>query len=148
MEWLNALRGKTVGLDTAPLIYFIEKNPERTAKLKPFFAAADRQEFQIVTSVVKLLEVLVHPLRHGREDVAREYRDIILRSPSLTALPLDESISEEAARLRGLYGLKTPDAIQLATAKMSGAEFFLTNDGELPSLPGISVLVVDRLQGP
>lgn len=27
MEWINDLRGKTVGLDTAPLIYFIEENP-------------------------------------------------------------------------------------------------------------------------
>ena len=27
MEWINQLRGKIVGLDTAPLIYFIEQNP-------------------------------------------------------------------------------------------------------------------------
>lgn len=43
MEWLNALRGQTVGLDTAPLVYFIEKHPERAAKLRPFFAAAERR---------------------------------------------------------------------------------------------------------
>ena len=28
MEWLNLLTGKIVGLDTAPLIYFIEQNPK------------------------------------------------------------------------------------------------------------------------
>lgn len=145
MEWLNALCGQTVGLDTAPLIYFIEKHPERAAKLRPFFAAAERQEFRVVTSLVPLLEVLVQPLRNGREDVAREYREIILRSPSLTALPLDENIVEEAARLRALYGVRTPDAIQLATAKISGAAFFLTNDGNLPPVPGMSILVVDRV---
>jgi len=27
VEWINDLQGKTVGLDTAPLIYFIEENP-------------------------------------------------------------------------------------------------------------------------
>lgn len=27
MGWLNSLKGKIVGLDTAPLIYFIEQNP-------------------------------------------------------------------------------------------------------------------------
>ena len=27
MEWLNELQGKIIGLDTAPLIYFIEENP-------------------------------------------------------------------------------------------------------------------------
>jgi hypothetical protein len=26
VEWINGLQGKTVGLDTAPLIYFIEEN--------------------------------------------------------------------------------------------------------------------------
>ncbi len=68
-----------------------------------------------------------------------------MRSASLTALPLTEEIAEEAARLRALHGVKTPDAIQFATAKLAGASWFLTNDGSLPSLPGISVLVVDRL---
>ncbi len=145
MEWLNALRGQTVGLDTAPLIYFIEKHAGRSAKLRPFFAAAERQDFRVVTSFVTLLEVLVQPLRTGRDDIAREYREIILRSPSLTALPLDENIVEEAARLRALYGVKTPDAIQLATAKVGGATFFLTNDGDLPVLPDMSILVLDRL---
>lgn len=27
MGWINDLQGKTIGLDTAPLIYFIEENP-------------------------------------------------------------------------------------------------------------------------
>jgi hypothetical protein len=27
MEWLNELQDKIIGLDTAPLIYFIEENP-------------------------------------------------------------------------------------------------------------------------
>jgi len=148
VEWIDALRGEAVGLDTAPLIYFIERHPVHAAKLKPFYAAAERGEFRIVTSLVTLLEVLVHPLRNGRDDLAREYRNILLRSPSLTALPLGEEIAVEAARIRAHYGVKTPDAIQLATAKTAGATWFLTNDGDLPSLPGISILVVDRLQAP
>jgi predicted nucleic acid-binding protein len=87
-------------------------------------------------------------LRHGREDLAREYRDIILRSPSMTALPADEVMAEEAARLRALYGVKAPDAIHLATGLVVGATHFLTNDGELPALPNMSLLVLDRLQAP
>ncbi len=27
MEWITQLQGKVVGLDTAPLIYFMEQNP-------------------------------------------------------------------------------------------------------------------------
>ena len=118
------------------------------AKLRPFFAAAERREFQLVTSLVTLLEVLVHPLRSGREDLAREYRDILLRSASLRTIPVSEIIAEEAAWLRATHNLRTPDAIQLATAKTAGASWFITNDAALPSPPGISVLVVDRLPAP
>lgn len=120
----------------------------RAAKLKPFFAAAEARQFRIVTSLVTLLEVLIHPLRRGRTDLAREYRDILLRSSGLTTVPLNEVIAEEAARLRAIHGLKTPDAVQLATATTGGASWFLTNDEDLPSLPGITLLVVDRLPNP
>ena len=70
MEWIDALRGATVGLDTAPLIYFIERHPTYVEKPRPFFAATERCEFQLATSFVTLLEVLVRPLRTGRDDLA------------------------------------------------------------------------------
>jgi hypothetical protein len=93
VEWIEALRGSTVGLDTGPLIYYIEEHPIFLAKIKPFFAAAERNEFRIVTSFVTLIEVLVHPLREGRPDLAEEYRNILLQSAALTAIPLDEGIA-------------------------------------------------------
>jgi uncharacterized protein with PIN domain len=65
--------------------------------LRPFFEAAERHEFQLVTSVVTLIEVLILPLRTGRRDLAREYRDILVRSASLKAIPVTLEISEEAA---------------------------------------------------
>ncbi len=145
MEWINALRGSTVGLDTGPLIYYIEEHPAFLAKIKPFFEAAERNEFRIVTSFVTLIEVLVHPLREGQQKLAEEYRNILLQSPALTAIPLDEGIAEEAAALRARHNLRTPDSIQLATAIRSGATWFLTNDAALASLPEISVLVLKQL---
>jgi hypothetical protein len=39
MEWVNALQGSVVGLDTAPLIYFIEENPTYVKIVDPFFEA-------------------------------------------------------------------------------------------------------------
>ncbi len=65
MEWIEALRGSTVGLDTGPLIYYIEEHPVFFARVQPFFEAAEQNEFRIVTSFVTLIEVLVHPLREG-----------------------------------------------------------------------------------
>lgn len=145
MEWIEALRGSTVGLDTGPLIYYIEEHPAFLVKIRPFFEAAERNEFRIVTSFVTLIEVLVHPIREGRPELAEEYRSILLQSPALTTIPLDEGIAEEAAGLRARHNLRTPDAIQLATAIRCGASWFLTNDAALANMSEISVLVLKHL---
>ena len=74
----------------------------------------------------------MHPIREGRLDLAQEYRNVLLQSPNLTPVPLDAGIAEQAAELRAQYKLRTPDAIQLATALRSGAPWFLTSDADLP----------------
>lgn len=84
MEWIDDLQRKTVGLDTAPLIYFIEENPAYIETVKLFFGAMDKGEFSVVTSTVTLLEVLVHPLRSNDRELATEYRDILLNSKLMT----------------------------------------------------------------
>lgn len=70
MEWVEALRGTVVALDTAPLIYLIEENPTYLPFVRPFFKAVDQGEFKVVTSIVTLTEVLVHPMRHGDQELA------------------------------------------------------------------------------
>ena len=145
MEWLEALRGQVVGLDTAPIIYFAEEHPIYLGTVRPFFEAIDRGEFQAVTSVVTLVKVLVHPLRQNNTELASKYRDILLNSNGFACIPLTPEIAEEAAQLRSKYNIKTPDAIQLAMAIHEGASFFFTNDTHLPSLPALQLLIVDEL---
>jgi predicted nucleic acid-binding protein len=55
-------------------------------------------------------------------------------------------IATEAAQIRAMHGIKTPDSIQLATASIGGANVFLTNDSRLVSMPGMRVLVLDQLR--
>jgi len=145
MEWLTDLRGKTVGLDTAPRIYFIEEHPTYLPLVQPFFQAVDEGAFTAVTSTVTLLEVLVHPLRSGNVELANEYRDILLYSPNLVTVEVSVSIAEDAARIRAGHRVRTPDALLLATATGHGASHFLTNDSRLPSIPHLQLLVLDDL---
>jgi predicted nucleic acid-binding protein len=135
-----------VGLDSAPLIYFIEENPTYLEMTDAFFEAMVRGEFRVVTSVVTLLEVLVYPLRQGNRILAQQYRDILFNEEGLTTIAVSPAIAEEAAQLRATYNLQTPDSIQMATAISGGASFFLTNDARLPSLPGLEVLVLEELR--
>jgi predicted nucleic acid-binding protein len=146
MEWLAQLQGQVVGLDSAPLIYFIEENPTYLEMTDAFFEAMVRGEFRVVTSVVTLLEVLVYPLRQGNITLAQQYRDILFNEEGLTTIEVSPVIAEVAAQLRASYNLQTPDSIQMATAISGGASFFLTNDARLPSLPGLEVLVLEELR--
>ncbi|QLE39396.1 type II toxin-antitoxin system VapC family toxin [Nostoc sp. C052] len=145
MEWLVQLQGQIIGLDTAPLIYFIEENPNYLDVTDTFFEAMFRSEFSIVTSVLTITEVLVYPLRQENTALAQQYREILFNSQGLTTIEVFPDIAENAAQLRANYNLRTPDAIQMATAIHGGASFFLTNDARLPSLPALSVLVLDTL---
>jgi hypothetical protein len=58
MEWIADLLGQVVGLDTAPLIYFIEEHPTYLSTVDPFFEALAASQVQAVTSTVTLVEVL------------------------------------------------------------------------------------------
>ena len=140
MGWIDDLKGKTVALDTSPFIFFIEKQATYADVLRPFFQAVDRGESRILTSAVTLLEVLVHPIRHGDEALAHQYNDILLTSNNISTIPVTPNTAQTAAELRAEHGLKTPDAIQLATALDHNAAAFLTNDRDFPQIDRIEIL--------
>lgn len=85
-------------------------------------------------------------IRNGNKDLADRYRDILLRTKGLATLPLSSDIAEEAAQLRALYNIRTPDAVQMATAIKAAAPCFLTNDARLPSSPRLQVLILNNLR--
>ncbi len=74
-----------------------------------------------------------------------QYRDILLHSKHWTTIPLSETIAFRAAELRATLGLRTPDAIQVATALISGADALITNDKRLRVPAQLSRIVLDDL---
>lgn len=140
MGWVDQLRGKVVGVDTAPFIYFIEDHAQFADRLEPFFQAVDSGEIMIVSSVITLTEVLTQPLRLGDEGLAQTYEDFLFSSTGVTLLPVGESMAQLAAELRAVHRLKTPDAIQLATALSQQATAFLTNDRDYGTHQEIEIL--------
>ena len=147
MGWIEDLHGKIVGLDTSPFIYYIERKSEYVEVLRPFFQIVDKGQISVVTSIVTLLETLVHPFRNGNTELAHQYREILFHTSGLTTIQLSQNIAEEAARLRASYpSIRTPDAIQMATAIQANASFFLTNDVRLQSLSNLKVLQLDELK--
>jgi predicted nucleic acid-binding protein len=125
------------------LIYFIEKNLRYIDVVKPIIALIDSQQAKGMTSTITLLEVLVLPLREGNKKLADQYKTILLSSRDLETCEISNAISERAAVIRAKYGFKTPDSIQLATAIVRKADYFLTNDTALKQIKEIKVIVLE-----
>jgi predicted nucleic acid-binding protein len=96
-----------------------------------------------MTSVLTLQEVLVKPLREGRKDIAERYREVLTNSANVRLHDVDQSVCETAARLRAKYTwLRTPDALQLATAIEHDAEIVVTNDDRWRSVSEVVIFVL------
>ena len=144
MERLEELYEKIIGFDTAPIIYFIEEG-EYLKFIRPIFDMLDRGEVIGVTSTITLLEVLVLPYRLGYYKLVEKYCEILLNAKNMSIYPVINDIAIESAKLRAKYGMRTPDAIQVATAVYAGASYFLTNDRRLKKIKEIKVITLDDL---
>ena len=145
MGLIQKLTNKTVFLDTAPLIYYIEGNNQYLPILDKLFSANSKGKFLFQTSVITLLEVLVLPMRQNEYQLVEQYQNILCNSPSINISELNIDIAKSAAGLRAKYGLKTPDSIQIATAVNTSSEYFLTNDIRLNAVKEIEILVLNEL---
>ncbi|WP_442947587.1 type II toxin-antitoxin system VapC family toxin [Nostoc sp.] len=130
-------------LDTAPVIYFVERNPQFVDLVDPIF---DRLEADItaVASGITLSECLVGAIRLGLVDLEQAFVDV-LQQDEVVFVEINVAIAREAARIRVCYNLQLPDALQVAAAIIAGCEAFLTNDTALKRVTELRVLVVGEL---
>ncbi|MHB9035919.1 MAG: type II toxin-antitoxin system VapC family toxin [Armatimonadota bacterium] len=135
-----------LGLDTSPIIYFVESHPVYDARVTPVFQMIENGNMAAVTSVISLIEVLTQPLRLNNDELCLQYHDLLLNAEHLELVSIDPVIGHKAALLRAEYGIRTPDALQLATAIEAGCEAFLTNDFGLKNVNGIRVILLDEIE--
>lgn len=136
-------------LDTNIFIYYLQQEPQFEPCVAPIFAMIDRGEIQAFTSVITLLEVLVLPIRLGQRELANQYAEILSQSPNISLIPVDEKIARRGGEIRATMSgsIKTPDAIQLATAEATSATVVITNDKGMLGFPGARVLLVKDYVG-
>jgi predicted nucleic acid-binding protein len=134
-----------VFLDTAPVIYYIERHPEYATRVDPIFDALDAGVIEAVTSAVTLSETLVGPFKQGNASLARRFEEMVVRGPGVTFVSINEVIAREAAALRAVKRVHLGDALQLAAAKVSSCDCFLTNDLALSSVGTLAVVSLSNL---
>ena len=147
MNYANSLRNVThLFLDTAPVIYYIERNPNYFEIVKPIFDKIDNGKLIAVTSPVTLAECLVFPYRLGMEQSKRDFLDLIVHGNNVIFQSIDHEQAQQAAELRAKYNITLTDALQIATAIKASCEAFLTNDAKLGRITELHILVLDDLK--
>lgn len=135
---------RKIYLDTSAFIYFVEQHPRYYKICETIFDNIETGYAEASTSTLTLLEILVQPYKLNRDDLVVKFYSLLTTYPNLTWIELGLNISDLAARLRAEYNLKTPDAIQVASAISCGTSGFICNDRAFKKIKNIECLMIDE----
>jgi len=142
----SALAGhRLIALDTSVWIYHFEGSAAHGRTADSVLEAVSEGRVAAVASELVLLELLVAPLKKGAQDVADEIELTLLHFPHLQLAPMTRAVLVRAAEIRARYGLRTPDAVMVATAIESGATLSVTNDSAWRKVREIEVVLLQDL---
>ena len=139
---------KKVFVDTAPFIYFIEKddkNPQYYENVKKFLKDGYDNDKKFVSSVITMEEYFVFPYRNHEYSLIDMFNRLV-ETTNMEIVEINQEIAKKAAQIRADYkGLKAMDALQLAVACLSACDLFLTNDKQLKQFKEIECVTVEEL---
>jgi predicted nucleic acid-binding protein len=134
------LKGKRVYFDANIFIYLMEGYPSFENSLRDIRDSIFNSESSICTSELTLCEVLVPAFRANNTGLLSLYRQFIEESGAFELIATNRETYVRASLLRAQIGLRTPDAIHMASAIESDCTVFLTNDRQLKVPKGMEIL--------
>jgi predicted nucleic acid-binding protein len=134
------LKGRRVYFDANIFIYLMEGYATLEASLRDIRDSIFHGESNIRTSELTLCEVLVPAFRANNTALLALYRQFIEKSGAFELVPTTRETYIRASLLRAQLGMKTPDAIHMATAIECGCNAFLTNDIGLKAPRDMTIL--------
>jgi len=146
---LNRLRGflrrhRKIALDTSVFIYQLEANPRYVGLTEDVFAWLEEPASMAVTSTITMTELLVQPYRNSDQRRVDEFYALLSTFPNLQWIAPSLPIADTAARIRAEHRLRTPDALQAATAIQEEATGFVTNDSVFERVREFDILLLER----
>lgn len=137
---------KRVFVDTAPIIYYLENSSLYMDSIKKFFTKCIEENIQIVTSSITVEEYLVFPYSSGKMEFADNFKRFI-QYMNIEVVDIDSNIAEHGAKIRGRYkNFKAMDALQIASAIVSGCDMFFTNDKQLRQEKELPCMTMEDLE--
>jgi predicted nucleic acid-binding protein len=147
---LNRLRAflrrhHVIALDTSVFIYQLEANARYLPLTDHIFSWIERPDSKAVTSTITMTELLVQPYRGADDQRVDEFYGLLSTFPNLDWIAPNLEIADLAARFRALHRLRTPDALQAATAAHACVTGLITNDAVFERVKAFETLVLDCL---
>jgi len=136
---------RRIALDTSVFIYNIEANPRYVGLTDRIFAWLEQPGHSAVTSTITMTELLVQAYRDSAEQRVNQFFALLATYPNLDWIAPDLEVADSAARLRATHRLRTPDALQAATALHGRATALVTNDPVFERVDVFETLLLDRV---
>ncbi|MET4780507.1 type II toxin-antitoxin system VapC family toxin [Glaciihabitans sp. UYNi722] len=118
-------------LDSCIVIYAVEGNDERGDRVRQRLVQAGSSVVAI--SPLVMLECLVGALKSDNLNLRDHYTRAF---EQFQTLEQDVEVFLRAAELRARHGLRTPDALHLATTQLTLCDELWTNDNRLAAVSG------------
>lgn len=138
-------RHSRIALDTSIFIYALEAHRKYAVLAEEVFEWLEKPGHAAVTSTITMTELLVQPYRDEDDERVDAFYSLLSTYPNLIWMPPDLGVADVAARFRARYRLRTPDALQAATAVRSQATALVTNDPAFERVPEFATLVLDNV---
>ncbi len=136
---------KSIFVDTSPYIYYLEKNPEYSKKVKEYFMSNYELNCEFVTSTITIEEYSIVPYRENNRKLLADF-DRFIEDTDTKIVDITKPIAKKAAQIRADYAkFKAMDALQLAAAVMCECDIFLTNDKQLRQFQEVKVITLDQI---
>lgn len=139
--------GQRVYLDSNLYIYLFEGVETCRTRMVGLLSAIDSRDIVVIASELLFTEILPRPVKEGRQDLVERCLDLVRNTPRINLVPVDRPVILRSVHLRAEFGLRSMDALHLATALVHGCETFITNDRRLARIDPIRVCTLDDLHG-
>ena len=140
--------GRCTYLDANLYIYAFEGIETYRTRMVELLAAIDRQGVSVVASELLFTELLPRPMKDGRRDLVERYLELFRSTPRIHLVPVERRVILRSVHLRADFGLRSMDALHLATALVHDCETFVTNDQRLARVDRPRVPTLHDLNAP
>ncbi len=126
-------------------IYKVEENERYLQLADAVFAWIRAPRGRAVTSTITMLELLVKPYRISNINRVNQFYALLSTYPHPEWIEPTLEVADRAARLRAEHNLRTPDALQAATALACRATGFISNDTVFHKVGALEVVILNEV---